>query len=217
MNPGNDVIPGNRTQNPGLQASQWAGAPSQITCCQEVLMFAPSQRPGPWESTQAECVEMWLTLAQVPPERPLALCPKAKKGNMGAPGRATSHLPSHPGKPESFPYVCGWGFLGVCLPQASPGRCVSKVCGPGVSPPQGRAGWAGWGKSRQCRLPGRAHALRGVSFVLGGYLSRHMFLLGAEVQAGRSSSHTGHAQLSKLQAGLADGHCHFTASHSGCG
>ena len=186
-------------------------------CCRDVLLFAPSQWPGPREKSEAEHVGTWSMLAQDPPERPLALCPKAKKGNMGAPGRATSHLPSHPGKPESFPYVCGWGFLGVCLPQASPGRCVSKVCGPGVSPPQGRAGWAGWGKSRQCRLPGRAHALRGVSFVLGGYLSRHMFLLGAEVQAGRSSSHTGHAQLSELQAGLADGHCHFTASHSGCG
>ena len=127
--------------------------PSQITCCQEVLMFAPSQRPGPWESAQTECVEMWLTLAQVPAERPLALCPKEKKGNTGAPGQATSPLPSHPGKPESFPYVCGWGFLRVCLPQPSPGRCGSKVCGSGVSPPQGRAGWAGWGESRQHWLP----------------------------------------------------------------
>ena len=93
---------------------------------------------------------------------------------------------------------------------------MSKVCGPGVSPPQGRAGWAGWGKSRQCRLPGRAHALRGVSFIKGGYLDRHMFLLEAEVPEGRSSRHTVQAQLSKLQAGLADDQCHLRASHWMC-
>ena len=213
MNPGNDVIPGNRTQqnpeprSPGLTVDR---SPSQITCCQEVLMFAPSQRPGPWESAQTECVEMWLTLAQVPAERPLALCPKEKKGNTGAPGQATSPLPSHPGKPESFPYVCGWGFLRVCLPQASPGRCGSKVCGSGVSPPQGRAGWAGWGESRQHWLP------RMTPCPQGGLLHPRWVPEQTHVSAGNRSSsgqHTGHAQLSKLQAVLADGHCHFTASH----
>ena len=124
-----------------------------------------------------------------------------------------SPLPSRPGNPESFPCVCGWGCLGLCLPQASPGRCGSEVCGLGVSIPHGRAGCEGLRESRQRKLPGRAHALRGVSFIKGGYLGRHMFLLGAEVRAGRSSRHTVQAQLSKLQARLADGHCHLRASH----
>ena len=55
----------------------------------------------------------------------------------------------------------------------------------------------------------------GVSNLPGGCLSRHasLLILGAEVGVGRSSSHTGQAQLSKLQAGLADGHCHCRASH----
>ena len=125
-------------------------------------------------------------------------------------------LPSRLGNPESFPFVCGWGCLGLCLPQASPGRCGSEVCWLGVSTPHGRAGWVGWRESRQCRLPGRAHALRGVSFIKGGYLDRHMFLLEAEVPEGRSSRHTVQAQLSKLQAGLADDQCHLRASHWMC-
>ena len=37
------------------------------------------------------------------------------------------------------------------------------------------------------------------------------FLLAAKFRAGRSSRHTDQAQLQKLQAGLADGQCHFRA------
>ena len=157
MNPGNDVT--SRQQNPrelGTRVSrppQWRGAPSQIACCQDVLLFAPAQRPTPQESSQAECVGMRSTLAQGPPKRPLALCPKEQEGNTGAPGRTGSPLPSHLGNPESFPCECGWGFLLVWRPQASPGGCGSEACGPVVSTPQGRAGWVGWRESRQRQLP----------------------------------------------------------------
>ena len=157
MNPGNDVT--SQQQNPkelGTRVSrppQWRGAPSQIACCQDVLLFAPAQRPGPRESSQAERVGTCSTLAQAPPERPLSLCLKEKEGNTGAPGQARSPLPSHPGNPESFPCVRGRGFLGLCLPQASPSGCGSEACGPVVSTPQGRAGWARWGESRQGWLP----------------------------------------------------------------
>ena len=88
-----------------------------------------------------------------PPERSLALCPKEQEGNTGAPGRTGPPLPSHLGNPESFPCECGWGFLGVCRPQATPGGCGSEACGPVVSTPQGRAGWVGWRESRQRQLP----------------------------------------------------------------
>ena len=143
-NPGNDVTSWQQNPTePGTWVSrppQRRGAPSQIACCQDVLLFAPAQRLGPRESSQAECVGTCSTLVQASPERALSLCPKEKEGNIGAPGQARSPLPSHPGNPESFPCVHGWGFLGVCLPQASPGGCGSEACGPVVSTPQGRAG-----------------------------------------------------------------------------
>ena len=88
-----------------------------------------------------------------PPERSLALCPKEREDNTGAPGWAGPPLPSHPGNPESFPCQCGRGFLRVCQPQASPGGCGSEACGPVVATPWGRAGWVGWGESRQPWLP----------------------------------------------------------------
>ena len=88
-----------------------------------------------------------------PPERSLALCPKEREDNTGAPGWARPPLPSHPGNPESFPCQCGRGFLRVCQPQASPGGCGSEACGPVVATPWGRAGWVGWGESKQPWLP----------------------------------------------------------------
>lgn len=141
-------LPGNRTQqnpeprDPGTTAR---GDPSQITCCQDVLLFAPAQRPGPREGSQAECVGSLATLAQGPPRRPLALCPKEQEGNPGAPGRARPPLPSHPGNPESFPWEWGRGVLGVCLPQASPEGCaVRSLCTGGVpTPGESRLGGRG--------------------------------------------------------------------------
>ena len=114
-------LPGNRTQQnpepryPGITAR---GDPSQITWYQDVLLFAPAQRPGPQEGSQAECVGSLSTLAQGPLRRPLALCPKEQEGNTGVPGRTQPPLPSHLGNPESFPCECGREVLGVCLPQA---------------------------------------------------------------------------------------------------
>ena len=117
-----------------------------------------------------------MVLPQEPPERPLALCSKEQKGSTGAPSRARSPLPSHPGNPESFPCVCEWGFPGVSLPQASPCRFGSEVCG--WVCPHPRAEQAGWDRESpgSTGCPGRPHTLRGISFVQGGYLSRHMFL-----------------------------------------
>ena len=114
-------LPGNRTQQnpePGYPGTTAREDPSQITWYQDVLLFAPAQRPGPQEGSQAECVGLLSSLAQGPPRRPLALCLKEQEGNTGAPGRARPTLLSHPGNPESFP--CEWGreVLGVCLPQA---------------------------------------------------------------------------------------------------
>ena len=154
-----------------------------------------------------------LVLPQDPPERPLALCPKEQKGNTGTPARARSPLPSQPGNPESLPCVCGWGFPGVSLPQTSPCRCGSEVCGMGVSTPRGEQAGQDGESPGSTGFPGRSHTLRGIS-IQGGYLSRHMFLLAAEFQAGKSSCDTGQAQLSRLQAELADSQCHFRASQS---
>ena len=64
---------------------------------------------------------------------------------MGAPGRAQSPLPSHPGNPESFPCERGWGGLRVCLPEASPdGRAVRSLWTGGVpTPGESRLGGMG--------------------------------------------------------------------------
>ena len=129
---------------PGTQESRSPGQredPSQITCCQDVLLFAPAQRPGPQESSQAECVGSLSTLAQGPPRRPLALCPKEQEGNTGAPGRAWPPLPSHPGNPEFFPCGCGRGFWGCAGLQQAQADVGSEACGLVVSIPQERAGW----------------------------------------------------------------------------
>ena len=97
------------------------------------------------------------------------------------------------------------GFRGyLCLKQAAADvahKSVGWVC---PHPRGDQAGWD-WKSPGSTGCPGRLHALRGVSFIQGGYLSRHMFLLAAEFRAGRSSRHTGQAQLSRLQAGQADG------------
>ena len=143
------------------------------------------------------------------------LCPKEQEGNTGAPGRAKSSLPSHLGKLESFHCECGWGFLRVCQLQASPGICGSEACGPVVSTPQGRAGWVGWGESRQGWLPRLTSRLQ-VGLLHPGWVSEQTFVsacCGTEVRVGRSSRDTGQAQLEKLQAGLVDGNCHFRVSH----
>ncbi|CAN0156399.1 unnamed protein product, partial [Rangifer tarandus platyrhynchus] len=75
-------LPGNRTQEdpePRYPGTTVTGDPSQITWAQHVLLFAPAQRPGPQEGSQAECVGSLSTLPQGPPRRPLALCPKEQK------------------------------------------------------------------------------------------------------------------------------------------
>ena len=110
------------------------------------------------------------------------LCPKEQKSNTGAPGRARSPLPSHLGHPESFPCECRRGFLGVCQLPASPGGCGVRSLWAGVSVPQGRAGWVGWGESRQRWLPRLASRPQGRLLPPGCYLTRHssLLVLGAE-------------------------------------
>ena len=79
---------------------------------------------------------MQTMLAQGPPKRHLALCPKEQKGNMGATGRAGPPLPSHRVTCESG-WVCS-GF--VCLKQAQVDvghKPVGRVC------PHPRGEWPG--------------------------------------------------------------------------
>ena len=151
-------LPGNRTQQnpepryPGLHSGeepQSRELAAKIFCCLPLPRgrgIGRAHRQSVWGHGQH-----WIRPPT--PERPLALGPKQQEGNTGAPGRARSPLRSQPYNPKSFPCECGWGFLEVCRPQASPGGCGSEACGQGMSTPQGRAGWAGWGESRQCRLP----------------------------------------------------------------
>ena len=153
---------------------------------QDVFLFAPSQRLGPRENSPAERVGMQSVLPHDPPKRPLALCPKEQKSKTGAPARARSPLPSNPSNPESFPCVCGWGFPGVPLPQASPSDVAQKSVGWMCPHTRGEQAGQNGESPGSTGCPGRPHTFRGVSFIQGGYLSRHMFLLAAEFRAGRS-------------------------------
>ena len=142
---GNRTKQNTETGSPGLRAERSPQPVRRQPGCFTVCSFP--------EAGPLRCVGMQSVLPKDPPERPLALCPKEQKSKTGAPARARSPLPSNPSNPESLPCVCGWGFPGVSLPQASPCGFDSKVCGLGVSTPQGRAGCVGWGESRQHRLP----------------------------------------------------------------
>ena len=120
-------FPGNRTQqNPepgssGLTAESSPQPGCVLPRCSALFPFPDYGASGELTNRVCENVVNTGSAPHPTPERPLALYLKEQKGNMGAPGLARSPLPSHPGNPESFPCVYGWGFLGVCLPQASPG------------------------------------------------------------------------------------------------
>ena len=146
----------NRTRNLCIQASTAEKSPQPDCSLPRCSAVCLAQRPRPQQTSKGECLGTRTTLAQGPhpPQRHLAFCPKEQKGNTRAPGWARPPLPSHPGNTESFPCESGEGFLGVCLPQASPGRCGSQACGPGVSTPQGRVGMAGWGSPGSAGCPG---------------------------------------------------------------
>ena len=183
MNRGNDITSwqqnptehGNRISRPHSREEPSASSrAARMFCC----LTLPSGQ-GLWRAHR-QSVGTQSVPPQDTPERPLALCLKEQKGNTGAPARARSPLPSHPCNPESFSCVCGWGFPGVSLPQTSPCRCGSEVCGMGVSTPRGEQAGQDGESPGSTNCPERPHTLRGVSFVPCGYLSRHMFLLAAE-------------------------------------
>ena len=208
-------LPGNRTQQntetryPGFTAER---SPQQVREQPGYFAVCPFPEARTRESSLAECVETQLVLPQDAPREASGPLPKNRK--------VTGELQPRPGPLSHptwvtlspFPVCVHGGFLGyLCLKQAAADvahKFVGWVC------PHSRGDQAGWdGESPDSTgCPGRPHTRRGISFIQGGYLSRHMFLLAAEFRAGRSSRHTGQAQLSRLQAVLGDGRGHFRAS-----
>ena len=210
-------LPGNRTQQnpergyPGLHSGEEPPARSlaaKMFCCLPLPRgrgLGRAHRQSVWEHAQR-----WLRLP------PRGLCPFAgRKRKVTQEPQARPGPLSHPIQVtlSPFPVCVEGGFSGcVCLKQAQADvgqKPVGQLC----PHPRGEQARQDGKNSGRAGCSGRPHALRWVSFLLGRYLSRHMSLLGAEVRAGRSSSHTGQAQLGKLQAGLADGHYHCRASH----
>ena len=116
------------------------------------MLLAPSQRPGPREAHRQSVWEH----SQCCLRNPLrGLWPFARRNR-----KATQELHPGPGPLSHptwvtlspFPVCVDGGFLGY-LSQASSCGCGSQVCGLGVSKPQGRLGWVGWGESRQYWAP----------------------------------------------------------------
>ena len=159
-NPGNDVTSRNRTQQnpepgyPGLHSGE--EPPARLLAA---TMFCCLPLPGgrglsrPQRETVWERGRRWLR-DRTPPR---GIWPFARRNRKGT--REPQAGPGHLYRPtrvtlSPFPVSLGMGFLGVCLPQASPGRCGSQACGPGVSTPQGRVGMAGWGSPGSAGCPG---------------------------------------------------------------
>lgn len=199
----------NRTRNLGIQASTAEKSPPARLLAAKMFCCVPLPRGRGLSRPQRESVwergRRWLR-DPPPPEKHLAFCPKEQKGNTGAPGRARPPLPSHPANTESFPCESGDGFSrGMSASSKPRPMWVTSLWAGCVHTPRGRVGRAGWGESRQRRLPGLTSHPHGVSThpgAVGGCQSSHAspLTLEAEVRLCRSSSHTGQAQL----AGRAD-------------
>ena len=137
-------------------------------------------------------------LAQGPPKRHLALCPKEQKGNTGATGRVGPPLPSHRVTLSPFPVSLD-GFARGMSASSKPRRMwVTSLWAGCVHTP----GESGLGGIRRVRAVRAAHAdlLSGVSTLprgRGKCQSKRAspLILAVEVRVGRSSSHTGQAQL----------------------
>ena len=142
-------LPGNRTQEnpePGYPGTTAREDPSQITWYQDVLLFAPAQRPGPQEGSQAECVGLLSSLAQDPRgglwpfarrNRKETREPQAGPGQLSYPTRATL---------SPFPVNGDRKFSGcVCLKQD--GCAVRSLWTSGIPTP-GESRLGGMGRAQ---------------------------------------------------------------------
>ena len=180
------------------------------------MLFAPSQRPRPWESSPAECVGMQSVLPQDHPPTLRGLWPIARRNR-----KLTRELQPGPGPISHstwvtlnpFPVHVDGGFLEyLCLKEAPVDvaqMSVVWVC------PHPRGEQAGWMVRVQAAQASHEDPTSSRVSPLSRMGTRaDTCLLVAEFRAGRSRCHTGQAQLSKLQEVLADAQCHFRDSKS---
>ena len=200
---------GNRTRNLGIQASTAERSPQPAHLLPRCSPVCPCPEAGASGELIGRVCGNAVNAGSAAPPR--GLWPFARRNSKVTRDHQARPGPlSHPTQVilSPFPVCMDRGFLGcVCLKQAQ-ADVGQKPVGRSCLHPRGElAGWDGESPG-SAGCPGWPHALRWVSFLPGGYLSRHMSLLEAEVRAGRSSCHTGQAQLGKLQARLADSHYH---------
>ena len=182
----------------------------------DVLLFAPSQRPRPWESSPAECVGMQSVLPQDHPPTMRGLWPIARRTR-----KLTRELQPGPGPISHstwvtlnpFPVHVDGGFLEyLCLKEAPVDVAQMSVVWVCPHPRGEQAGWMVRVQAAQAShedpTSSRVSPLSRMGTRAG------TCLLVAEFRAGRSRCHTGQAQLSKLQEVLADAQCHFRDSKS---
>ena len=209
-------LPGNRTQQntetryPGFTAER---SPQQVREQPGYFAVCPFPEARTRESSLAECVETQLVLPQDAPREASGPLPKNRK--------VTGELQPRPGPLSHptwvtlspFPLCVDRCFLGyLCLRQAPVDvaqKSVVWVC------PHARGEQAGSMQRVQATQAAQEYpTLSGASPLYMVGTCAFTFLLAAKFRAGRSSRHTDQAQLQKLQAGLADGQCHFRASQS---
>ena len=228
-NPGDDVTSWQQNPTePGPRVSRLHSGEEPAASSRALKMFCCLPLPRGRRPGRAQQQNVWHRARQWLRKPPRGLWPFSRRnGKVTREPQAGPCPLSHPtrGTLSPFPVCVDEGFSGyVCLEQAAADvgqKPVGWVAGCVHTPGESRLGGMGRVQAAPAAqedphvLGGWGGGTRawegGVSLVQGGYPSRRMFLPAAEVQAGRGSRHTGQAQLSQLQAGLADGQCHFRA------
>ena len=158
-NPGDDITSWQQNPTePGPRVSRLHSGQEPTASSRALKMFCCLPLPRGRRPGRAQQQNVWQRGRQWLRNPPRGLWPFSRRNRKVTREPQAGPCPlSHPTRVtlSPFPECVDEGFSGyVCLKQAPADVGQSLWAGwLGVSTPQGRAGWAGWGESRQHRLP----------------------------------------------------------------